>query len=137
MYNTYLHNGGKINPNEKTTNKVLITLGSCFTGKLTPREAVIRKDKLVRRLPYATSNRVGVMVEDNPTKETVPKEYFGAGAKVEFEGRLVTVPADWDSYLRHAYGDYMTPPPESDRVPLHTCTVIDFDRPYTDYTKKK
>ncbi len=136
VYNTYIHNGGKIDPNHSMLNKLLIAVGKCFTGKLTPWEATVRKDKLVRKMPYATSKRVGVMVDDNPVKETVPKDYFGDGVMVEFEGRQVPVPADWDSFLRHGYGDYMTPPPEADRVPLHTCVVIDLDRPYTDYVQK-
>ncbi len=137
VYNTYIHNGGVTDPKESAVNKLLIAIGKGFTGKLTAWEAVVKKDALVRQMPYATSTRVGVMVEDNPSRETVPKEYFGDGVSVAFEDRTAIVPTDWDSYLRHAYGDYMTPPPEGDRVPLHTCAVIDLERPYTHYTAKE
>ena len=44
-----------------------------------------------------------------------PANWFGDGVKKEFEGRMYFVPSDWDSFLTHMYGDYMTPPPVEKR----------------------
>lgn len=39
---------------------------------------------------------------------------------VEFEGHTYMAPANYDKYLSHFYGDYMTPPPVDQQVPYHT-----------------
>lgn len=39
---------------------------------------------------------------------------------LEFEGRNVPAPEQYDAILRHIYGDYMQLPPEDKRQPLHT-----------------
>ena len=48
--------------------------------------------------------------------EFVPKEMFGKGATVGFEGIEVNAPEQVDAYLTHMYGEYMKMPPEEKRV---------------------
>ena len=117
--------------------KIIRKIGRALEGKMTPWEAVVKKDALVRKTDYDSSDVVGCMVEDNPTREAMPKEYFGNGVEVEFEGTTIRVPENWDGYLTHTYGDYMQLPPEEERFPLHVCEIIDFDRPYTYYERNK
>lgn len=51
--------------------------------------------------------------------EFVPKEYFGNGTQIAFEGILARAPERIDVYLKHMYGDYMMLPPEEKRVSKH------------------
>ena len=41
--------------------------------------------------------------------------WYSNKTKVEFEGQYFDAPADYDAVLTAIYGDYMTPPPESER----------------------
>lgn len=114
-------------------NKILRGIGKIFIGKMTAWEAVAAKDKLVKRVDYDEADIVGVMVEDYPAKEAVPKEFFGNGEEVEFEQTTIRIPENWEGYLRHTYGDYMKLPPKEERYPLHVCEIIDFEKSYTYY----
>lgn len=66
-----------------------------------------------------------------PTKECIcgvelmrpyPFEAFSGEKDVEFEGRMMPAMADPTIYLKIAYGDFMSLPPEKDRVPHHFLT---------------
>ena len=49
-------------------------------------------------------------------KEIYKAEWFDGYKELSFEGRSIRLPLHYDEYLRHVYGDYMTPPaviPES------------------------
>ena len=73
-------------------------------------------------------NRYGV-------KDYMPKEYYGDGAYVMFEGIRVRIPEKYDEYLTRLYGDWRTPPPVEERNNIHRCNVRDTEKPYTDYTE--
>ncbi len=117
-------------------NRILVKIGRLFTGNISAWEAVVRKEKLIRKTDYDKADMVGVMVEDYPTKEAVPKECFGEGVTVRFENTSIRVPSNWHMYLEHKYGNYMQLPPETEQFPLHVCEIIDFEKPYTYYEKE-
>lgn len=48
-------------------------------------------------------------------REVVPKSWFGEGVEIIFEDLKVRAVTEWDLYLTYIYGDYMIPPPESER----------------------
>ena len=49
-------------------------------------------------------------------KQTMPKAWYEPAVKVEYSGKLYSAPKEWDKVLTRLYGDYMTPPAESDRL---------------------
>lgn len=68
-------------------------------------------------------------------KETVPKEWFGEGVTLEFEGIKVICPTEYEKWLTNVYGDYMKLPPEEKRVTHHNTEIIDLEKSYTEYIK--
>ncbi len=55
------------------------------------------------------------------------REVFGTPKRVEFEGTMLPVPAEYDSYLTTTFGNYMQLPPEEERKLKHL-TKIDFGK---------
>ncbi len=52
-----------------------------------------------------------------------PREVFGQGLELPFEDAMLTAPEQYAAYLERTYGDYMTPPPEDQRIPPHTVSA--------------
>lgn len=59
-------------------------------------------------------------------KYTILKDKYDPATELEFEGKLYTVPHDYDYVLRRIYGDYMQLPPVEKRVQQHKPENIDF-----------
>lgn len=62
-------------------------------------------------------------------KETIgfQKEWFENTRDIEFEGLIVRAPVKTHEFLVHSFGEnYMTPPPENERIPRHTADYIKF-----------
>lgn len=57
-------------------------------------------------------------------KDIFPKSVFEIGKKLPFADRSFCVPADYDRYLKVAYGDYMTLPPVEKRKTGHSIIEI-------------
>lgn len=65
-----------------------------------------------------------------------PKEIFESAVLKEFEGLSMPIPKGYDTYLKMAFGDYMTVPPESEQIPHHDLYYLDLDKPCSEYDKK-
>lgn len=59
-----------------------------------------------------------------------PKEWFEDAVYVDFEGLKMPAPIGFDKYLKTAFGDYMTPPPEAERKPHHDILLVDTEIGY-------
>ena len=66
-------------------------------------------------------------------KNKYPKECFSAAVYMDFENTKMPVPIGYDQYLTIAFGDYMTLPPNEERVPSHDAILIDTDHSYIEY----
>lgn len=53
---------------------------------------------------------------DTPQKCFFRREWFSQVEEVSFNGRMFYAPAGWDAVLKNLYNDYMTIPPEHQRV---------------------
>ena len=67
--------------------------------------------------------------------EYAPKEQYGKGAMVSFEGLTVRIPEKYDEYLTQKYGDWRADLPEDQKVGHHHYEICDVDNPYTIYVK--
>ena len=94
-------------------------------SKIPPEKALARYDRMAAKSRYDSPNRVrqllmpasGKAYNKNPIKVRygMPKQWLKNLAEYEFEGHLLYGFQDYDAYLSYTYGDYMTPPPESER----------------------
>lgn len=62
-----------------------------------------------------------------------PKEIFASAKTVPFENTKMPVPVGYDTYLKMAFGDYMTPPSPDARMPEHEVYFVDLDLPCDNY----
>lgn len=58
-------------------------------------------------------------------RETLKRAYFDDTVELDFAGHKVCAPARWHELLTDYYGDYMTPPPESQRHNRHQAVELD------------
>ncbi len=62
-----------------------------------------------------------------------PAEAFAEEKRVSFEGHMFPIPVGYDTYLKMAFGDYMTLPPKEKQICHHEYEFMDMDTPYTQY----
>ena len=67
--------------------------------------------------------------------EYARREQYGEGILMSFEGLPVRVPELFDEYLTQKYGNWRGDPPPREQIGHHYYTVMDLNRPYTDYLK--
>lgn len=58
-----------------------------------------------------------------------PKRIYEGVDHVTFEGIRLPVASGYREYLKLVFGDYMTPPPEEQRVPHHDIAYLDLNTP--------
>ncbi len=66
-------------------------------------------------------------------REIVPKDWYGEGTELCFEGIKVTAPKEYDKWLTQVYGDYMQLPPVEKQKGHHFVEVIDLEKSYREY----
>ncbi len=87
-------------------------------GKWFKTEKQLAKlDRLLKKYPLEKSEYiVNFMGQTNyKFNEMFKKEVYGKTAMYPFEDMMLAGPEQFDAYLKSLYGDYMTPPKESDR----------------------
>lgn len=69
--------------------------------------------------------------------EYAPREQYGAGVMMKFEGLDVRVPEKYDEYLTQKYGDWRAELPPEKQVGHHYYELMDVSRSYRHYIGKK
>lgn len=126
----------KLNPNARWKGRILyrvLRLLGCHKrlGKYNTKHELYRSQFSVEKCG---------LVRDLGTKHKtpgIPKEYFGGGQEVLFEGIPVRIPANSDGYLTCLYGDWRELPPPEEQVGHHYYAICDTEKPYTYYLNKK
>ena len=81
-------------------------------------------DRALKKYPYEESDYLVNFMGAYRLREMFRKEVFGEGQPYDFEGMKLNGPQDYHAYLTQLYGDYMVPPPESERN-HHSTEVIE------------
>lgn len=82
-----------------------------------PEQIAARIDREAAEMDrkYQSSRRRGDGALPNGTKDCFLDQWLFPTATHRFEGQEFRIPNDYHAYLTHFYGDYMTPPPASQR----------------------
>ena len=93
--------------------------------------AVEKREKLFTSVPPSERvvNNSGAWL----SKEIIPRNWVLNSTEMEFEGIKVNVSDKYDEWLTYVYGDYMSLPPENERVGHHYVDIFDMDKSYTEY----
>ena len=80
------------------------------------------KERLGRRYDYEKSSKV-MRLPSGTTRLVIQdvhdKKIWGDGRMMRFCDLKVTLPSEYDEYLRSMYGDYMKIPPAEKRISTH------------------
>ncbi len=68
--------------------------------------------------------------------EYAPREQYGKGTFVQFEGLRVRIPENYDEYLTQKYGDWRAEPPISEKEGHHYHYICDTKCSYKEYIAK-
>lgn len=101
-----------------------------LVGKLFPTKLLMNIQKRIatKNNNRVTMNKCFYSYPFDYLDRLFPKEIYEDVEMVEFEGHEFPAPKGWDKVLTILYGDYMTPPPQEERVPLHGFeNVVFFD----------
>lgn len=98
-YNSTIY--GKRTPKSSIFNILLLPIPSSI--------CILIFNKLSTMFPIEQSKSIYNICGSYGYKEFFSKEWLGEAVYLKFEDHEFPVPKEWDKYLTHIYGDYMTP----------------------------
>lgn len=90
------------------------------------RQARERDLLFIKSFHDASSPRVAIETQAS-IRMPLPADLMDQYIDCSFEGVQFPIFKNWDGYLRCKFGDYMTPPPESERTWKHHPIILDFE----------
>lgn len=76
-------------------------------------------NRLLLKVPYEKASYVINSASPYKMKDVVPKAWVENYVPIRFEDGIFNGPEGFDAFLKHIYGDYMTPPPEDSESRNH------------------
>lgn len=89
------------------------------------KKLLLHSIKLLKKYDYDLSSAVIVTPSEYGFCEVCPKVFYEPGRKGDFEGIEICLPNHPARILEKLYGDYMTPPPESERKSKHKVVILE------------
>lgn len=112
-------------------------LRSVFINTVRKFSTLERRHAAINRLQQQFDYETSALTADHdnkPRRGILPREVYGRGTDITFEGHTFKGVDRPDEYLRYCYGDYMTPPAK--RPPLNF-RFIDTALPYRDFKSER
>ena len=112
----------------------VVRLVSSVLLKLIPerKRPAVRKWLLKRITRYNNQRELNTAAIETMASLRIryPSDMLDNYVELPFEGKTFMCFADWDEHLKCKFGDYMSLPPESERVWKHHPIIIDFEKNY-------
>ena len=86
-----------------------------FGRKFNTKKLMGILERKLMKIPYDENPYMVSFFGAYMLKEIVDKRLLGEGKKYPFEDVELNGPVEYDEFLRHFYGDYMTPPSDEDK----------------------
>lgn len=120
-----------LNKERKLYKNLAIIVGRCVPSFIVNwKKEIERVNKICESRPYSDSVYVGNLLGNWHEKEIAEREWFGEPILLDFENIKICVPNDYNKYLTHVYGDYMTPPPIEKQKTHHDFISMDLNKGY-------
>lgn len=101
------------------------------------RQIVAKLDKLYSQYSISESDLICNHGNWQGKIEYAPKNQYGQGKFVQFEGLEVLIPEKIDEYLTQKYGKWKNELPEEQKVGHHYYWICDLNKSYREYTNKQ
>lgn len=92
--------------------------------------------KMLETYPFYKSKLTGYVWMNRLGKLVFHTSHFGKSVRLAFETGFVSCPCNYDSYLKAQFGDYMTLPPEEQRIGVHP-GLIDLEKSFIKYVEDR
>ncbi len=96
-------------------------------ANLDTKKLMARIERLLLKYPYDEAKYMVSLFGAYMTREIVDKKLLGEGEMYSFETLKLRGPEQYDAFLTHFFGDYMTPPKDADKD-KHNIQKIEYTR---------
>lgn len=112
----------------KTWGRFVVKTAAFFFRNLMRRHFIAKMDHLSHLYDFDKAQNVQVYTGSYHEREIFPKAWLGNGKPFPFEDTTVLLPAEYDKYLSHFFGNYMQLPPVEQRIEKHLRYYLNMEK---------